>query len=62
MKTQTYHKEFNTENEARSLMVMKNRASRDNSIFCLVPGSAKNYAVVDLRTAIDLGLGYEWSH
>jgi len=61
MKAQTYHKEFKSESEAREWMVMKNQTQRDGSIFCLVPGSALNYAVVDLSTAIELGLGYEWS-
>ncbi len=62
MKAQTYHKEFNGESEAREWMVMKNQTQRDGSIFCLVPGSTLNYAIVDLSTAIELGLGYEVSY
>jgi len=58
MKTTTYHKEFTSECNASEWMRMKNRASRDGSIFCLVPGSTLNYAVGDLITAIELGLGY----
>ena len=30
-------------------------------IFCLVDGPEDNFAVVDLETAIDLGIPYEWS-
>ena len=60
MKTTTYIKRFTTEEAAYSWMVMKNRASAKD-IFCLVPGEDNNFAVVDLCTAIDLGLGYKWS-
>jgi len=61
MKAQTYIKEFNDETKAREWMVMKNQTQRDGSIFCLVPGEEKDWAVVDLSTAIELGMGYEWS-
>ena len=57
-KSTTYIKEFSNEREANNWMVMKNQTQRDGSIFCLVPGATLDYAVVDLMTAIELGLGY----
>jgi len=61
MKAQTYIKEFSDEKKAWDWMVMKNQTQRDGSIFCLVAGAVKDWAVVDLSTAIDLGMGYRWS-
>lgn len=61
MKAQTYIKEFSDEQKAWDWMVMKNQTQRDGSIFCLVPGAVKEWAVVDLDTAIELGMGYRWS-
>jgi hypothetical protein len=54
----TYCKYFNTEDEAQEWMTMKNRTSV-NDIYCMVPGPADNFAVVDHLTAIELGLGYK---
>jgi len=61
MKTQTYHKEFSDKKAAHDWMVMKNTTQRDGSIYCLVSGAELDWAVVDLDTAIELGMGYEWS-
>lgn len=64
MKAETYNKQLGTNyREAFDWMTMKNQASRRannyRDIYCVVPGhNGNNYAVVDLRTAIDLGLGY----
>lgn len=51
---------FATEDAATRRMITKNRAARDGSIFCLVEGPEDNYAVVDLNTAVELGLPYRW--
>lgn len=61
MKTQTYHKEFSDKKAAHDWMVMKNQTQRDGTIYCLVSGAELDWAVVDLDTAIELGMGYEWS-
>jgi hypothetical protein len=39
-------------------MMHKNK----NESFALVPGPDDNYAVVDLMTGIELGLGYVWAY
>jgi hypothetical protein len=56
-KQSTYIKDFKEYDEAFEWTVMKNKVSKEE-IFCLVPGPDDNYCVVDLRTAIELGLGY----
>lgn len=66
MKAQTYIKHFQDYDNAFEWMKMKNRgfAKATNSVdmLCVVPGcEGDNYAVVDLDTAIELGLGYVWS-
>ena len=59
---ETYCKFFDTKDGARELMVTKNRVNREKyAIYCLVDGPEDNFAVVDIHTAIDLGIGYEWS-
>lgn len=61
----TYMKEFETVEKADSFMRMKNRACKlannFKDLYCLVDGPSDNYAVVDLKSAIDLGCGYEWA-
>ena len=58
-----YTRFFASENEARSICQIKNQACRRagnfKDIYCLVDGPEDNYAIVDLKTAIDLGMGYE---
>ena len=63
MKNQSYLKEFETEDQAREWMQMKNRAHAqgDKQIFAVVDGANDNYAVVDLKTAIELEANYYWS-
>ncbi len=66
MKAETYVKQFADYDTAFEWMQMKNKAfARANNkvdILCVVPGcEGDNYAVVDLMTAIELGLGYVWS-
>lgn len=65
MKTPAYLREFSDRQQAHDRMVLKNRACRaagnHREIYCLVPGPNDNWAVTDLKTAIDLGLGYEWA-
>lgn len=59
MKATTYCKFFSNENDAAMRCSLKNRAARRannyRDIYCLVDGPENNYAVVDLRTAIELG-------
>lgn len=66
MKPQIFNKQFNDYDTAFDFMKMKNRsfdrAGNKVDILCVVPGhEGDNYAVVDLKTAIELGLGYVWS-
>jgi hypothetical protein len=63
MKKETNIKKFSNENNAIDWMQMKNRscekAGNKKDVYCLVDGPDDNYAVVDLRTAIELGNGYK---
>ena len=63
MKKQIYIKNFKSENKALDWMKMKNRACQlagnKRDIFCVVDGPCDNFAVVDLRTAIELESGYK---
>lgn len=49
---------FENEDDARARCRMKNQASVKD-IYALVDGPADDFAVVDLKTAIELGQGYE---
>lgn len=60
-KTRTYLKCFNSEDNADRHMRTINRASRDQTIFCVVDGPEDDFAVVDLVTAIDLEIPYRWA-
>ncbi len=59
MKTK-YFKPFASREEAVTRAHIKNLASRDGTHYCLVDGPEDNFVVCDLRTAIDLGVGYVW--
>lgn len=66
MTAQTFIKQLTTYDEAFDFMLNKNksfkRAGNSTDIYCVVPGSdGDNFAVVDLNTAIELGIGYVWS-
>ena len=56
-----YVRQFASRDEAHDRMLVLNRAARDGSVYCLVDGPENDYAVVDLRTAIDLGGPYKWA-
>jgi hypothetical protein len=62
MTTAIYVVEFNSENAAIARCSMKNRACRRannyKDMYAVVDGPSDNFAVVDLRTAIELGCGY----
>lgn len=66
MKAETFLKHFPEYDEAFTYMTQRNKsfqkAGNDRDVFCVVPGPESNYAVVDLRTAIDLELGYVWNY
>jgi hypothetical protein len=57
-----YMKQFESEDEATELCRLKNTACRNagnhRDIFAVVDGPEDDFAVVDLLTAINLGLGY----
>jgi len=57
-----YMREYKKENTALDMMKIKNRSCLDagnrKDIYCVVEGPEDNFFVVDLRTAIDIGLGY----
>lgn len=58
----SYHKFFGSFEEAKDWCVMKNKANRDrHTDYVITPGPGgrgQNFAVTDLKTAIELGLGY----
>jgi hypothetical protein len=60
MKTQTYIKNFNNENDAIDMCRIKNEANRcEYTMYAVVDGPNDDYAVVDIKTAIELGCGYK---
>jgi hypothetical protein len=65
MTTETYIKHYSEYDTAFEMMTQKKkackRAGNSKDIYCVVPGPQDDYAVVDLGTAIDLGLGYVWN-
>ena len=64
MKTQTYCKFFQTKDGAMQFMRLQNRAAASagnrRDVLCVTDGPSNNFAVVDLKTAIELGNGYSW--
>ena len=56
-----YIRIFADEADADLWMRAKNRVSRDGEMYCVVDGPQDDYAVVDLRTAIELGGPYRWA-
>jgi len=64
MKTQSYCKFFQTKNAAMQFMRLQNRAAASagnrRDVLCVTDGPSNNFAVVDLKTAIELGNGYSW--
>lgn len=65
MKTNNkYLKMFKTENNAMHWMRMKNRACRlagnFRDMFVVTDGPENDFAVMDLKSAIELGGGYKW--
>jgi hypothetical protein len=51
---------FAEEDQAREHMRLLNQ-THCKEIFCLVDGPEDNFAVVDLKTAIEMDMPYEWS-
>ncbi len=53
---------FERRNDALDFMVQKNRVTTaKNWLFVVCDGPENNFCCVDLRTAQELGSGYEWS-
>ena len=68
MKQPTYIKRMSEYMDAYDWMVQKNRSAKRamcNNVYCLMDGPDNDYAIVDLRTAVDLardtGGEYEWA-
>ena len=55
----SYVKFFETEDEAMSWMRLKNQTAV-RGLYVVAPGPEDNWAVTDLRTAIELGSFYRW--
>ena len=64
MKTKSYCKFFQTKDGAMQFMRLQNRAAASagnrRDALCVTDGPSDNFAVVDLKTAIELGNGYSW--
>jgi hypothetical protein len=64
MKTQSYCKFFQSKDGAMQFMRLQNRAAASagnrRDVLCVTDGPCDNFAVVDLKTAIELGNGYSW--
>ncbi len=62
MKQETLIKRFEKRDDALDYMVMKNKTTKTPNWVCVtVDGPEMDYAVVDLSTAIEMELPYEWS-
>lgn len=62
MKQETFIKRFEKRDDALDCMVMKNKTVKmPNWVYVTVDGPEMDYAVVDLSTAIEMELPYEWS-
>jgi hypothetical protein len=60
MRHESYMKLFADETAADTHMRLKNRVDRGGIIYVLTDGPDDDYAVMDLRSAIDMGLLYRW--
>lgn len=64
-KTQTCIRFFDLFDEAETHMREMNRNFRQSAVhpdlFVLIDGPEDNYAIVDLMTAIDMGVQYTWA-
>ena len=64
MKTNEYLKMFKNENLAMDWMRMKNRACKlagnFREMFVVTDGPENDFAVMDLKSAIEHGGGYKW--
>ena len=58
---ETYCRFFEDEGKAENWMKMKNNArklAKNYNMFALVDGPEDNFAIVDISTAIEMGMGY----
>ncbi len=61
MKQPAYLKLFPTRDDAEDIARIKNRACRmPRWLWVVIDGPADDFAVVDLRTAIEMGARYSW--
>ena len=62
MKQPAFCRTFATRAAAEERAHLKNRANRmPNWLWVVIDGPADDFAVVDLRTAIEMGAPYSWS-
>ena len=62
MKQPAFLKLFPTRADAEERARIKNRANRmPGWLWVVTDGPADDFAVVDLRSAIELGVGYSWA-
>jgi hypothetical protein len=66
----TYIEFFAIRDDAYRHMLDRNRSRSAESrqpgaecftLYCLIDGPEDNFAVVDLATAVDMGVAYEWN-
>jgi len=61
MTKRTYLKMFKSELNAEAFMRRLNRAAKDrHDVYVITDGPEDNFAIMDLRSAIELGHGYRW--
>jgi hypothetical protein len=64
--TNSYLKFFADVDKAYNWMRMKNisckAANNFKDLFVMIDGPENNFAVVDLNTAIDMNVSYEWTY
>jgi hypothetical protein len=60
MKTTEYLRFYPTESDALDAMRSKNDSHRDGALFVVTDGPEDNFAVMDLKTAIEMELPYKW--
>jgi hypothetical protein len=60
-KQESYCKFFDDEEKADNWMKMKNRSrmlAKNYDMFAMIDGPENNFAIVDISTAIEMGMGY----
>lgn len=64
MQTKRFTKMFKTESRAVEFARLQNiamKAAGNHDLLVVAPGPDDNFAVMDIKSAIELGLGYQWA-